>query len=149
MTNKINSPDPPDPMEELWQESELADQAGVFRRSPVAADRLLDQSEGRVSAGSAHRRARWLGVAAALAIAGGSWTFLFRSELASLHDRPGFASTLPISAGARLAVRLGDCLQGPGTDGSFGPCADQDLDADGDVDLRDLSRQLAVASRTP
>ena len=70
-------------------------------------------------------------------------------ELASLRNRRDFASALPISPGARLAVRLGDCLQGPGAGGSLGPCSDQDLDGDGDVDLRDLSRGLARASRTP
>ena len=66
MANEMHSPDS---LEALWQESEEAGQAGVFRRSRVAADAIVQPVDGPVATGSVNRRLLWIGIAAALALA--------------------------------------------------------------------------------
>lgn len=107
-----------------------AERAGVFRPTRLDATRLM-----RVGGPGRFAALRWVAAATLFfMVTAGVWTAMFRWNLADL--RQTFASA-PIT----------DCLAGPR--GNLpASCNTHDLDADGDVDLADLSSfQTAYAQR--
>ena len=136
-----------DLVEDLWRESEEARRAGVFNRTPIDPAKLVTLHPASQIGASWLTGRRWLAAAAALALVAGAWTVLFRMEFDSLRKRADAAAKMASVARATFATQFTNCLEGPGAVGVGDDCAKQDLDADGDVDLRDFSLRLALASR--
>lgn len=137
-----------DLIEELWLESEEARRAGVFDRTPIEPAKLVSLSPALPNAASWVTGRRLLAAAAMVALVAGAWTVLFQLEFDSLRRRTDAAAKMTSVASATFAKQFTNCLEGPGAAGAEGDCALQDIDADGDVDLRDFSLRIALASRS-
>ncbi len=140
-----------DRLESALNDLAEAEAAGVFRRTTT--DQKWLTSPGRVPAAEPQpfwshmtRRMRWVGVAAAVVMAVGVWSWMFRAQLGEIRDGPHrtglMTDTVPPDS-----ARFLRCLSGPqGPDRAI--CQSSDLDADGDVDLADLRvYQVAYASK--
>ena len=136
-----NHRDQLDPSESALCDADQARRAGVFRATPLDARSLISQAG---SDGTRPRRIalRFAAVAALLVITLLVWGGMFASQLAQLKARSR-GTTAPQVASAES---ISSCLGGPAGALST-PCRSFDLDADGDVDMADVSRyQLAYAA---
>ena len=128
------------PIEQALLELRAAEEAGVFERTAVT---LPERSLARRAGSAGRQLQRWalvgLPAAACVALAVG----------AGLLWHPGShaPSRSQLAVGPSPAVPpIVTCLTGP-AGGVAAECTTHDLDADGDVDLRDLHQfQLARAS---
>ena len=130
-----------DPIESALRDADLAKRAGVFRATPLDARSLVspagsDEARGRRLA------LRFAAVAALLAITVLVWGGMFASQIAQLKARSRGTTILQVAS----AESISSCLAGP-AEALSTQCRSFDLDADGDVDMVDVSRyQLAYAS---
>jgi len=129
-------------LEALIEELAVAERSGVFAKTPqpVAAS--------KVRAGQSSFflvSPRWA-IAAALLMAAGVWTFMFRSNLSDVRERARMANA---ARSMDLQMALASCSGGPGGTLSVA-CERVDFDRDGDVDLLDIGtfqRDLAAVSQ--
>ena len=128
-----------DPMEQGLKEMRAADSAGVFRTTGVDAHALLRHAPDSSPAHSRIFAVRRLAVAAAVLIAVSVFGWVFSRQGAETPSQ--FIGTELVAAAS-----FSDCVAGP-ADAAVAGCDPYDYDADGDVDLADISsHQLAYAS---
>lgn len=139
-----------DPIERLLKEASAADQAGVFRKTAVHAERTLRESSQAPIPFSVVVGRKWIPVAAAIGIAAVLWPVMYSMEFASVRQKVQLAQRQAAeNGGAVLASHISGCVAGPESGGGQ-PCDGYDYDADGDIDLADFSRyQLAYAVPGP
>ncbi len=134
-------PDQLDPLEAALHEAELAERAGVFRATRLDAPSLALQAG---SDGPRRRRGmlRWAAVAALVVITVSVWGGMFASQIAQLRARSRGTTILQVAS----AESISSCLAGP-AEALSAACRAFDYDADGDVDMADVSSyQLAYAT---
>ena len=131
------------PVEERLLDLGTADNGGAFRRTRVDARTPLAQEHAVGSSGVRRVALRLLPVAAALAMAGGVWGWMFNNQLNEVRERKLAAAnqTTTVRVGA---ADFSSCLSGPSHGVLAYDCREHDYDGDGDVDLADFSAyQLA------
>jgi hypothetical protein len=120
-----------------------AERAGVFSKTPqpVMRSAVTASSRSKLFLVSP----RWA-IAAALVMAAGVWTMMFRTNLSDLQNRSRIAQ---LAKAIDLQSALASCVGGPS--GALDQyCGRVDFDGDGDADLRDFGkyqRDLAGTSR--
>src|SRR5262245_58102340 len=118
--------------EALVNEFAAAEQAGVFSKTAqpsVFGDVRDSRSPARIFWVSP----RWA-IAAALLMALGVWTVMFRVNLSDVRDR---SRMLQLARSIDLRSTLASCVGGPSGQLN-GACDRVDFDRDGDVDLSDF-----------
>jgi len=134
-----------DPVEEALLELQDVDRARLFHRTQVDEARLLASRVTAQAAGSRRVAMRLLPVAAALVMAIGVWSWMFRAELAESRRAQQASPVLAAHAQAPDPGSFHKCFAGP-TTGAASSCQELDYDSDGDVDLADFGAyQLAYA----
>ena len=129
--------------ETLIDDFAAAERAGVFSRTPqpVMASAVTTSSSSKFFLVSP----RWA-IAAALVMAAGVWTMMFRTNLSDLQNR---SRMVQMARAIDLQSALASCVGGPsGALDQF--CGRVDFDGDGDVDLHDFGtyqRDLAGTSQ--
>ncbi len=133
MTDRI---DPPDPLEEQLAQLQELEEAGVFKRTPVDAEGLVQPGAGVRRLGRLHRLFVALQAAACLAVVVGVVSLWHREKVPPvLVSGPSNANTAARAADPGI---LAQCLAGPATPLLGGECRVVDFDADEDVDLADF-----------
>ena len=120
-------------LESLIGDLEAAERAGVFLRTtqPVMVSAVTASSRSNFFWVSP----RWA-VAAALVMAAGVWTMMFRTNLSDLQSR---SRTVQLAQAIDLQSALALCVGGPNSS-LEGLCGRVDFDGDGDVDLSDFGK---------
>lgn len=120
-----------------------AERAGVFARTaqPMMETAVTAPIQSRIFLISP----RWA-IAAALVMAAGVWTMMFRVKLSDVREQ---SRMVQLARANDLQSALASCVGGPG--GSLNEaCGQVDFDRDGDVDLNDFGayqRDLAATSQ--
>jgi hypothetical protein len=128
--------------ESLIGDLEAAERAGVFGRTPqpIIPSAVTNESRSNFFLVSP----RWA-IAAALVMAAGVWTMMFRTNLSDLQNRPRMVQ---LARAIELQSALASCVGGPnGTLDRL--CAPVDFDGDGDADLRDIGLYQRNLAGTP
>lgn len=137
-------PMPDHNLEQTLLELAQAEQAGVFRRTPLGPCALDPPIELSELLGRSRRWRLWVPLSAAALLVIGVWGALFQSEFASIREKDA-ASTMRVASAAG-GTPLSGCMVGPGKN-IPADCSRFDRDTDGDVDLADISLvQLADAT---
>ncbi len=138
----------PETLETALQELNAAENAGLFQRTSLDAQRLLARSVQPERAAAWRFALRLLPVAAAIAMAIGVGSWMFTHEPGAPLGQDTVA-TGPADAYAGTDGSFYECFGGPSEALATG-CREYDYDADGDVDLADFGNfQLAFADTTP
>ena len=119
-------------LETLLSDLDAAERAGVFRQTPLAE--LVETTRARQSRFYLVSP-KWA-VAAALVMAAGVWTYMFRSNI---DDARMKAREVRMAAAMNLQTTMVFCTAGP-DEALGGACGRVDFDRDGDVDLSDFSK---------
>jgi len=131
-----------DPIEQGLAEFVEAQQAGVFRRTPLDAGQCLLADETRRPVDVRRLMVRLIPVAAVLVLAVTVWTTMFAMQLSEIRENKQQLAARQAEPGPSFAT----CMNGPSGDGLPGQCGDLDRDTNGQIDLRDYSAfQLAYA----
>lgn len=131
-----------EPIESLLVELADAERAGVFKSTATQPIPVVEQPFKTLVL----RPRVALPIAACLAVAIGSWTMMFRYQLTSIRDRD--ADSAPVVALASHTP-IARCLTGPTHPEDTRDCDENDVDADGDIDLEDFrAQQIALAVRS-
>ncbi len=135
---------PVQPMEEALRELAAAEKAGVFQPTRVDAGALLRESAGRAVLRPRVFTLRLVAAAAVILIAVCLWGWVF-SPGSGPNGESGKVASRPVETQVVTAATLSECVTGP-MDFPKAACTSYDYDADGDVDLVDISSyQLAYA----
>ncbi len=120
-----------------------AERAGVFAKTaqPVISSTVTASTQSKFFLVSP----RWA-IAAALVMAAGVWTMMFRTNLSDVQNR---SRIVQMAMAIDLQSTLASCVGGPsGAMDTY--CGQVDFDGDGDVDLSDVGkyqRDLAGTSQ--
>jgi hypothetical protein len=136
-----------DPIELALLDLEVAEQAGLFQRTSVSADELMQAAGGASATGLPKWARRMVPLAASVLLAVGLGGWMFQRELARVRDGRGDVSTIVVAAAPHPDwSAFHKSFTGP-KGAQTAVIDDHDLDADGDVDIADFSKyQLALAS---
>lgn len=131
-----------EPIETMLVELAEAERAGVFHTTAAPSIPVVERPLKTLL----FRPRVALPIAACLAVAVGSWTLMFRYQIASLRARN--AESAPVVALASHTP-IARCLTGPTRPEDADGCDENDIDADGDIDLADFrAQQIALAVRS-
>jgi len=129
----------PDRLEDLIAEVQRAEDAGVFRRTPVDPAALIREAPAGSRPRPAHRLFIGLQAAACIALVVGALSLWYGGN--SSQDQVGNSSGADVTSvvtapRADIGV-LAQCFTGPADGALPRGCESVDFDADGDVDLAD------------